>query len=405
MSENNNGYIDISKPIRFVGDFNTALDVYYGPYDSISICKEVTQTQRDINGNPTLQIRYQGMTVGIKENGKIVEYWFKDGITDDDLIKKVDTDKIKDELSNILLPQYNELDNSIEWPNIGDNIKIYGLGGSSSTLTLDSFAGIKKQLFGDGVDVTTITAQVDKNSKLQGVLSKFSEDGLLKPDYVGGLVAVQESSNNALTIAKAAENRASVSDDAASAACGMVGDNPTPYTTDGSLNDLINIISKIDAIPEAAVLSSIRSNTTYYFVRLISYEGKDAKTLTQDEINFCIKEINQKLTNDSSGINYYIYMVEDDKVIEKFKDKILTNIKEKKLLFHCSSVGGLTELRPNKSWAYKKGTQPCVFASYHLNSVLFYGSKKHKRKLPQGVFDGRMGGIYKPYSQNGEKRL
>lgn len=361
MSENNNGYIDISKPIRFVGDFNTALDVYYGPYDSISICKEATQTQRDINGNPTLQIRYQGMTVGIKENGKIVEYWFKDGISDDDLIKKIDTDKIKDELSNDLLPKYNELDNSIEWPNIGNNIKIYGLKESSSTLTLDSFVGIKKQLFGDGVAVTTISAQVDKNSKLQGVLSKFSEDGLLKPDYVGGLVAVQESSNNAINIAKAAANRASVSDDAASAACGMVGDNPTPYTTDGSLNDLINIISKIDAIPEAAVLSSIRSNTTYYFVRLISYEDKEANTLTQDEINFSIKEINNKLKSDSSGINYYIYMVEDAKVIEKFKDKITkptTNIpttvykdvNKQFSLYYETSTGEVRQLQFKKTF-------------------------------------------------------
>ena len=71
---------------------------------------------------------------------------------------------------------------------------------------------------------------------------------------------------------------------------------------------------------------------------------------------------------------------------EKFKDKILTNISEKTILFHCSPTGGLTELKPNKSWAYKKGTQPCVFASYHLNSVLFYGSKKHK-----GDLDGQYG--------------
>ncbi len=71
---------------------------------------------------------------------------------------------------------------------------------------------------------------------------------------------------------------------------------------------------------------------------------------------------------------------------EKFKDKILTNIRDKKILFHCSPIGNLTELKPNKSWAYKKGTQPCVFASYHLNSVLFYGSKKHL-----GDLDGQYG--------------
>jgi len=69
-----------------------------------------------------------------------------------------------------------------------------------------------------------------------------------------------------------------------------------------------------------------------------------------------------------------------------FKDIILTNIKDKKVLFHCSPTAGLTELKPHTSFAYKKGTQPCIFASYHLNSVLFYGSKKHK-----GDLDGQYG--------------
>lgn len=71
---------------------------------------------------------------------------------------------------------------------------------------------------------------------------------------------------------------------------------------------------------------------------------------------------------------------------EDFKDMVISNIKDKKLLFHCSSVKGLTELKPHKSYAYKNGMQPCVFASYHLNSILFYGSKKNNRDL-----DGRYG--------------
>lgn len=71
---------------------------------------------------------------------------------------------------------------------------------------------------------------------------------------------------------------------------------------------------------------------------------------------------------------------------EDFKDIVLSNIKDKKLLFHCSAVKGLTELKPRKSYSYKNGTQPCVFASYHLNSILFYGSPKNNRDL-----DGRYG--------------
>ena len=70
----------------------------------------------------------------------------------------------------------------------------------------------------------------------------------------------------------------------------------------------------------------------------------------------------------------------------QFKDIVLSNIEDKNLLFHCSPIAGLTELKANPSFAYKKGTQPCVFASYHLNSILFYGSKTHK-----GDLDGQYG--------------
>lgn len=358
MSENNNGYIDILKPIRFIGG-NKPLDYSYGPYNSIPECLEATKSKTDINGEETIHLRYVGMTVGIIENNKVVEYVFAGGIEDNNLVLKVDTEKIKEDVSE-LLPKYNALDNSIKFPNLETPVTLLKQE-NITNLSLDSFTNIKKQLFGEGVDVTTITAQVDKNSKLQGVLNRFDEDGTLKPAYVGGLTAVKEQTTNALSIAKAAENRANVSDDTASAACGMVGDNPTPYTTDGSLNDLINIISKIDAIPEAAVLSSIRSNTTYYFVRLISYEGKEAKTLTQDEINFCVKEINNKLKSDSSGINYYIYMVEDAKVIEKFKDKITkptTNIpttayidvNKQFSLYYETSTGEIRQLQFKKTF-------------------------------------------------------
>ena len=386
MSENNNGYIDILKPIRFIGG-NKPLDYSYGPYNSISECLEATKSKTDINGEETIHLRYVGMTVGIIENNKVVDYVFASGIEDKDLIKKVDTEKIKEDVSE-LLPKYDALDNKIEFPNLGTTVELLKQE-NITNLSLDSFTNIKKQLFGDGVDVTTITAQVDKNSKLQGVLdnvtgvraelqtvtgnlqgvstnlqgvlNRFDEDGTLKPAYVGGLTAVKEQTTNALTIAKAAENRASVSDDAASAACGMVSDNPTPYTTDGSLNDLINTISKIDAIPEAAVLSSIRSNTTYYFVRLVSYENKAASTLTQDEINFCIREINQKLKNDTSDLNYYIYMVEDAKVIEKYKvtatkpsTNITTtayiNVDKQFSLYYETSTGEVRQLQFKKTF-------------------------------------------------------
>ena len=71
---------------------------------------------------------------------------------------------------------------------------------------------------------------------------------------------------------------------------------------------------------------------------------------------------------------------------EKFKNIILSNPKTKKLLFHCSPIPNLEELNPNLSSAYKHGTQKCVFASFHLHTILFYGSKKRF-----GNYDGAYG--------------
>ena len=255
-----NSYIDISKPIRIVNS-NKPIDAFYGPYKDDIEAKEATRGREDINGNP-MTIRYQGMTVGIIENGKVVDYVFSGGIEDKDLIKKVDTEKIKEDVSK-LLPKYNALDNKIEFPNLGTSVELLQED-KITNLSLDSFTNIKEQLFGKGAAVTTITAQVDKNSKLQGVLNRFDENGQLKPAYVGGLLAVQESANTAI-------NKAKINEEAASAACGMVSDNPTPYATDGSLNDLITTIAKIEAVPEAAVLSSIRNTDTYRFVRIDKY--------------------------------------------------------------------------------------------------------------------------------------
>lgn len=54
------------------------VDYVYGPYTSI---------QEALNKIP-LKARTIGITIGIIENSKIVEYWFKNGITDSDLILK-----------------------------------------------------------------------------------------------------------------------------------------------------------------------------------------------------------------------------------------------------------------------------------------------------------------------------
>jgi hypothetical protein len=56
----------------------TALDAKYGPYDSTTLALS----------DLTTGLRYQGLTVGIKSGGSVVEYWFKDGIADENFVQK-----------------------------------------------------------------------------------------------------------------------------------------------------------------------------------------------------------------------------------------------------------------------------------------------------------------------------
>lgn len=55
------------------------LDEYYGPYQSLS----------EARLSVPLVLREKGKTVAVIENGSAVEYWWKDGITDNDLVQKI----------------------------------------------------------------------------------------------------------------------------------------------------------------------------------------------------------------------------------------------------------------------------------------------------------------------------
>jgi hypothetical protein len=56
-----------------------SLDAKYGPYDTVALALA------DILAG----LRHQGLTVGIKSGGSVVEYWFKDGVADADFVEKV----------------------------------------------------------------------------------------------------------------------------------------------------------------------------------------------------------------------------------------------------------------------------------------------------------------------------
>ena len=69
------------KPISAIAN----VDERYGTYTSKSLALAATAGTRKL-----------GLTVGIIENGEVVEYWFKAGITDLDLVSKFPTTEIID---------------------------------------------------------------------------------------------------------------------------------------------------------------------------------------------------------------------------------------------------------------------------------------------------------------------
>lgn len=70
---------NISQPID-VRSKCANIDILYGPYNSIEeACQAILSTRRTI-----------GRTVGIIDNGSILEYWWKSGIGDEDLVQKVE---------------------------------------------------------------------------------------------------------------------------------------------------------------------------------------------------------------------------------------------------------------------------------------------------------------------------
>lgn len=77
--------VSISEIVNFTGgdsEFNLypQMDGRYGPYDSVSAALSALTTSK----------RCIGLTIGVKNDNSITEYWFKDGILDSNLVEKAD---------------------------------------------------------------------------------------------------------------------------------------------------------------------------------------------------------------------------------------------------------------------------------------------------------------------------
>ena len=99
--------VTISDIVNFTGsdsEFNPypQIDERYGPYDSVSAALTALTTSK----------RCVGLTIGVKSGNSITEYWFKDGVSDSNLVEKADStyqnyksnsgDKTKDDFYSTL---------------------------------------------------------------------------------------------------------------------------------------------------------------------------------------------------------------------------------------------------------------------------------------------------------------
>ena len=74
MAENTFNLTNRIKMVNAHSDIN----VYYGPHASLEVALEAVD----------IKIRGVGLTIGIMEDGKVVEYWWKAGVTNKDLVVK-----------------------------------------------------------------------------------------------------------------------------------------------------------------------------------------------------------------------------------------------------------------------------------------------------------------------------
>ena len=69
--------LNLTRGLEVRGEYSN-IDFLYGPYTSLKqACQEVDQ-----------RVRRVGLTVGIVEQGSVVEYWWRDATDDDSLILK-----------------------------------------------------------------------------------------------------------------------------------------------------------------------------------------------------------------------------------------------------------------------------------------------------------------------------
>lgn len=74
------GQFDLANRVKINNPYSN-VDIYYGPWDSVEIAC----------ANVPIVIRKIGLTVGVIQNGIVIEYWWNSALTDADLVQKIGT--------------------------------------------------------------------------------------------------------------------------------------------------------------------------------------------------------------------------------------------------------------------------------------------------------------------------
>lgn len=260
--------VTISDIVNFTGndsEFNPypQMDERYGPYDSVSAALTALTTSK----------RCVGLTIGIKSGNSITEYWFKDGVSDSNLVEKADSayqnyksnggDKTKDDFYSTLTKivgtsTYVILHANVDSVKVEVNLsdgEVVEIGSSSTTSTTSTTTSTQPPVKTSTVvfehdPKTAYTITYNEGSKL--TVSDL-EDGKIKLTFPAGVTSLQFTINSIVCDNSNYECKEVRQD---------ILTHSLPYSTNVSANQYITITPVItDSEPTTTTTTSSTTST------------------------------------------------------------------------------------------------------------------------------------------------
>jgi hypothetical protein len=130
---------------------NKPIDAKFGPYAT------TTAALADIGAT----LRYKGLTVGIEENGKVVEYWFSNGILNTDLVVKISPAS----------SQLTGVESNVATLTTGLATEVTRATAAEATLTTDLASEVTRATAAESTLTTNLAAEVTRATAAEGVLA------------------------------------------------------------------------------------------------------------------------------------------------------------------------------------------------------------------------------------------